>query len=377
MTKRNRNRVCPGSAAGALLACLAATASAQSTVQIYGVADTGVEYLNRVQDAQGRSSSSTRMPTVTAGQMPSRLGFRGTEDLGQGLKAVYVIESGLTLKDGSNMQSGRGWGRQAYVGLSGSWGALTLGRQYTMGLYAMIGSDLMGPAVYGLGSLNPYIPNQRIDSAVVYRGTFGAWQVGGLYSNGRDGHAPSNCGNASGATSGCEAYSAMLKYDNRQWGVTLAHDRLKGTEGAAFFGQPAGVTVGDGSRDDHTYLTGFAMLGKSRLGAGVVRRELKAVNETYRSKQYWLAVSHPLTQALVLDATVTWLDANRADADAQLFSVRGSYNFSKRTAVYALAGLVRNDALVGYSVSGGTAAPASPGLGRNQTGFMVGIRHSF
>lgn len=348
------------------------TTFAQNNVQVYGVVDSGVEYLSRM----AGGGSLTRMPTVTAGIMPSRLGLRGNEDLGGGLKAVFVLEMGFALDDGSLMQSGRGFGRQSYVGLQGNWGTLTLGRQYAMGLYALIGSDLMGPSVYGLGSLNAYIPNQRLDNAVVYRGKFGNWDVGALYSAGRDSKAPSNCAGED-SSSACNAYSAMVKYDNTHWGVALAHDRLKGGTGSAFFGQPAGLTIGDGSRDDHTYLTGYIMLDKTRLGAGVIHRELKAVGETYRSNQYYIAASHPLNNSVVLDATYTYLDSNRMQANAQLLSARVNYLLSKRTKAYALVGHVRNDTAVGYSVSGGTATPASPGLGQNQTGLMLGISHTF
>ncbi|MFC4621135.1 porin [Comamonas nitrativorans] len=361
-----------GMAVAGMALLAAGAASAQSNVQVYGMVDAGVEYLSRV----GGSGSLMRMPTVTSGIMPSRVGFRGTEDLGRGLKAVFVLEMGLALDSGELMQSGRGFGRQAYVGLSGDWGALTLGRQYAMGLYAMMGSDLMGPAVFGLGSLNAYIPNQRLDNAVAYRGKFGHWEVGALYSAGRDSLRPSNCAGENGS-SDCDAYSAMVKYATPAWGATLAHDRLKGGAGSAFFGQPAGLAIGKGSRDDHTYLTGYYLLDKTRLGAGVIHRSLKAVGETYRSNQYYLAASHPVTDRVVLDATYTYLDANRKKANAQLLSVRGNYLFSKRTKAYALIGTVHNDANVGYSVSGGTAAPASPGLGKGQTGVMVGLFHAF
>lgn len=359
-------------AAAAVPLLAAGAACAQSNVQLYGFVDAGVEYLNKV-DGKG---SLTRMPTVTGGFMPSRLGFRGSEDLGNGLKAVFVMEMGFGVDTGSLQQSGRGFGRQSYVGLAGNWGTLTLGRQYTMGLNALIGSDLMGPAVFGLGSLDAFLPNQRVDNAIAYRVKFGDVEVGAVYSAGRDGLPPSNCAGEDGGSK-CNAYSAMAKYDNKRWGVTLAHDQLKGAKGSAFFGQPSGLTIADGSRDDRTYLTGYAMLGQTRLGAGVIHHQLHAANEKYRSDQYYVAVSHPVTQAVVLDATYTYLNANRDKANAQLLSARASYHFSKRTKAYALVGHVRNGDAVGYSVSGGTAAAASPGLGKNQTGLMVGLAHSF
>lgn len=369
---KNNTWMCRSAAIGLMASLGAIAAHAQSNVQIYGILDSGVEHLS------GGGTSVTRMPTVTGGFMASRLGFRGTEDLGGGLKANFVMEMGLGADTGALQQSGRGFGRQSYVGLSGDWGSLTLGRQYTMGLYAMIGSDLMGPAVFGLGSLDAHLPNTRLDNAIIYRGKFGNFDVGAGYSTGRDSMAPSNCGGEDG-TSSCDAYTAMIKYDNKQWGVALAYDRMKGKAGSSYFGLPsvAGPITSAG-HDDHVYLTGFAMLGQTRLGAGMIHRELTgAANGTYKSDQYYVAVSHPVTPNVVVDATYTYLNAKQKDADAQLLAVRGSYLLSKRTKVYALVGHARNQSGVGYSVSGGTAAPVSPGLGNNQTGVMVGVTHTF
>ena len=104
MTSISRKAVRKRGMAVASMALLAAgAASAQSNVQVYGMVDAGVEYLNRV----GGSGSLMRMPTVTSGIMPSRLGFRGTEDLGNGLKAQFVLEMGMALDTGALQQSGR------------------------------------------------------------------------------------------------------------------------------------------------------------------------------------------------------------------------------------------------------------------------------
>ncbi|KAF1023812.1 MAG: hypothetical protein GAK30_00178 [Paracidovorax wautersii] len=127
--------------------------------------------------------------------------------------------------------------------------------------------------------------------------------------------APSNCGSSGGA---CDAYSAAVKYDTGAWGVTLAHDRLRADDGSAFFGQPAGLAVARGSRDDHSYLTGYRNFGAVRLGAGVIRRALKTELETYKSRQYFVSASLPLSAQWVLDLLYTYLDANRKQANAQL-----------------------------------------------------------
>jgi predicted porin len=97
--------VCIGVAAGA----------ASAHVTVYGILDTGVERLNHV-----NGGSLTRVPTLTGGQFPSRWGLRGAEGLGDGLSAVFALESGLAMDTGSSLQNGRLFGRQAFVGLSGN-----------------------------------------------------------------------------------------------------------------------------------------------------------------------------------------------------------------------------------------------------------------
>ncbi|MGE8449215.1 MAG: porin, partial [Pseudomonadales bacterium] len=114
-----------------LIAAAIATACsythAQSSVTLYGVADAGVEFLNHVPNAAGQANSLVRMTSGnTAG---SRWGLRGVEDLGNGLKGVFVLEGGMALDSGMAVQGGRLFGRKAYVGIDSSrFGQITLGR---------------------------------------------------------------------------------------------------------------------------------------------------------------------------------------------------------------------------------------------------------
>ena len=163
--------------AGLTMALASSTVCAQSNVQIYGLMDVGVEHLSRVQNGEAK----TRMPTVTGGQMASRLGFRGSEDLGHGMRVQFVLEAGFAPSKGEQMQGGRAFGRQSYLALNhADWGTVSMGRQYMMSLYAMMGSDLMGPSVFGLGSLDAYLPNQSADNALAWRYTEGNWVVAAL-----------------------------------------------------------------------------------------------------------------------------------------------------------------------------------------------------
>jgi len=117
------------------------------------------------------------MPNLSA-SVPSRWGLRGTEDLGGGLKSQFVLESGFAPDTGVANFGNRLFGRQAWVGLSGNWGQVAFGRQYTMMFWATLDSDILGPNTFGSGALDPTIPNSRADNAISYKGKFGGLTVG-------------------------------------------------------------------------------------------------------------------------------------------------------------------------------------------------------
>ncbi|MFD2273333.1 porin [Undibacterium arcticum] len=129
---------------------------------MYGLADLGLD-----RQSGGTAGSVTK---VSSGiQNGSRLGFKGTEDLGGGVSALFVLEMGIAMDTGNSNQSGRPFGRQAYTGLKGDFGAVTLGRQYT----AIDGALCGGTDPFGCGL---------------------AGTAGNLFS---DGGTPTNDGNGS------------------------------------------------------------------------------------------------------------------------------------------------------------------------------------
>ena len=156
-----------------LLATAAVGSYAQS-VTLFGLVDVALE---RVSNIGPGGASLMRVPSLT-GALPSRWGMRGTEDLGGGLRAVFTLEQGFAPDEGTPNQGGRAFGRQSFVGLAGDWGSFTVGRQYSMLFWSILDADVMGPALYGSGSLDSYIPNARADNALAYRGTFGGLTLG-------------------------------------------------------------------------------------------------------------------------------------------------------------------------------------------------------
>lgn len=356
----------------AVLGAAAGAAQAQG-VTIYGLIDASVEHLTHVGAA---GSSVTRMPGLT-GSLPSRLGFRGSEDLGGGLKAVFTLEQGIGVDSGTLNQGGRSFGRQAFVGLQGPWGSVTLGRQYSMLYWSQLDADILGPGAYGSGSLDSYLPNARVDNAIAYRGSFSGFTVGATFSPGRDavnaGPSPSgtNCaGENADDRQACRQWSALAKYDAATWGVALAVDEIRGGTGAF-----AGLVRSD-LKDRRATVAGWARFDALKLGAGLIDRRNDASTTTPRSRLWYVGASYAVTPAIALDAEAFKLDYQHSANQATLLALRATYSLSKRTALYATAGHIANDGTLALGVSN-AAAGNGPAAGESQTGVSLGMRHAF
>ncbi len=354
----------------AALTLLASADILAQSVTVYGLIDTSVEYVTH---ANAAGDSVVRMPSLT-GSMPSRLGFRGTEDIGGGLETFFVLESGLLIDSGGSNQGNRIFGRASYVGLKGSWGSLTLGRQPNMSFYAYLKSDIMGPNLYSLSSVDSYIPNARSDNAIGYFGKFGEISAGATYSFGRDasaagGPAGTNCpGEVAGNAKACRQITAMLAYDalSGAYGAATAYDILYGNVGAA-----AGLNSSN-YHDERFTVNGYAMLGKAKLGVGLIRRQTEAL-QTTKSNLYFAGVSYVFSAPWVWDTQFVRLNIEHSPNGATLLASRLTYFLSKRTSVYSMLGYIRNRGASALPLdAGGTTAP-----GMSQTGIAAGIRHTF
>lgn len=351
-------------AAGAALCC----ASGMAQVVTYGILDSGLEYVSNTNAA---GDSVWKIPSATS-SVPSRLGFKGSEDLGNGLQAVFVLESGLVPDTGAMGQGGRLFGRQSYVGLKGAWGALTLGRQVNMTFIAGLKADIMGPNVFGNGSIDAYLPNARSDNAIGYLGSFRGVTVGATYSLGRDssnagGPAATGCAGESAASrKACRQATALLAYDSAQFGAALAYDTMNGGAGAA------APLNNPGYQDVRTNVNGYAMLGKAKLGMGLQHRRTSAMTKQ-SSDLYFVGASLPVAELWTADAQLSRYILRDSGKAATLSVARLTYFLSKRTALHASYGYMHNSALAAVSLDPG----GSVGTGMNQTGLMAGIRHAF
>lgn len=171
-------------AAALVLGTLAGAAQAQSSVTLYGLVDAGFLYNNNV-----KGGAQYALSTATS----SRWGLLGSEDLGGGLKAIFDLENGFTVGNGTLAQGGLLFGRKAFVGIASStWGTVTAGRQYSASNDATSafasGADWAASGL-GYGTRAADVDNvdtsNRIQNSVKYTSpTFDGLTIGGLYSFG-------------------------------------------------------------------------------------------------------------------------------------------------------------------------------------------------
>ncbi|MHA6845253.1 porin [Ralstonia syzygii] len=381
--------------AAAVAALAAGGAYAQSSVTLYGVADVGVEWANKVAGADGQGHS--RIAMQSGNLSGSRWGLRGVEDLGGGLKGIFNLESGFSLDTGTSGQSGRLFGRNAYVGLQGQWGQLTLGRQQNL-LYdfGLLYDPMAIASRYSLTSQDAYLAG-RADNAVKYIGTFGGLSVSALYAFNRDGQE------VAGVNKLGREWSLGANYAAGPFGVGVVYDQSNGTtSSSALATQNAAADM----KEQRATIAGTYAFGPAKLFAGY--RWYHANYPTVanigagnlRSNLYWVGAGYQVTPALSLTGAAYYQQFKNAIAvnsagtaistgNPWLFVVSADYALSKRTDAYFNVAYAKNSSGSGLGVAGLNAFATSTTLGsgsdtfsnvngtNNQIGAVVGIRHKF
>ncbi len=134
-----------------------------TTVTLYGLIDSGVQYVNH-----GPDGGDTNLDVASGNLTGSRWGMRGTEDLGGGASAIFALESGFDNANGQSLQGNRLFGRQAYIGLSDkAWGALALGRQNTLVIDWVNNFNPFDNSNFGGKIIDPAF-SDRMDNAAKY-----------------------------------------------------------------------------------------------------------------------------------------------------------------------------------------------------------------
>ena len=173
--------------AAALLTGFAGAASAQNSVTLYGVLDIGLQYVSVKNpsdfnfDLYPAGTTSSRLGMASGQQSGSRWGLRGVEDLGNGLRASFVYEAGVTATTGSF----NGFSRVSTLGLSSAaWGSVNLGRDLAPGAKLVSGIDPFG-AAFGTSQLDQSIGTNsiRYSNMIAYTTpSFSGFTAGVAYS---------------------------------------------------------------------------------------------------------------------------------------------------------------------------------------------------
>jgi predicted porin len=346
----------------AVLAALAVggAAHAQSNVQVYGLIDAGVEHLNH---ANANQDSVTKV--ISGGKNTSRWGFRGTEDLGGGLKAVFGLEGGIQADTG--VADNPMFKRQAFVGLDGKLGRIIIGRSFTTTYDFVLAFDPLGyaPNYSWATSTNASGPSKygmttAFDNLVKYSGATGDFKYG----------ATIGLGEQAGNAADSRKYSVATSWTHAAFGLMGAYEQINGNTVAA-----------TGNRDETTaYHVGADYnAGDWRLTAGMRGYKLvagRAATADVRADTYWGGVTYSIKPAVTVTGAIYRVNvknvASGQDADPTMYVLRGLYALSKRTDLYAVAGYAK--AKNGKTVS---LSRDDPGFGSTQTGITAGVQHRF
>ncbi|CAB3761259.1 porin [Paraburkholderia solisilvae] len=371
--------------AAACAAGYACTAHAQAAVTLYGLIDAGIFYTNNV---KGHSAWQEASGDVTG----SHLGLSGSEDLGGGTKAIFRLENGFSVTNGTLRQGGRLFGYQAYTGLSDTrLGSVTLGRQYdsVVDYVAPLSFTGMHPGGNNLAA-HPYDNDNlnnsfRVNNSIKYASVnYAGLQFGALYGFSNDTGFDNN-----------RLYSFGASYDAGP--LTVAAGYFQANDGGG--NTNGALTLTDATfvaTSQRTYGAGAAYaFGPARVGVVWTRTQLGGLDtingpnslglvqngQGASFSNYEVNASYLVTPTLSLSGEYTFTDGALSTASGahrpkwHEVSLQADYLFSKRTDVY-LQGSYQHIDSDGSGLTADIAAQ-SPSSNDQQLVVAVGLRHRF
>jgi predicted porin len=352
----------------ALGSLLAGSAYAQTSVTLYGIVDQSIRYTTNA------NAANNSLVELTNGAITnSRWGMKGSEALGNNLKAIFQLEGGFDPDTGRANQNNSLFGRQAYVGLAGDFGTVKLGRQYTEGFNLFGDFDPLTIGNYNQNAWPYFLTQLRNNNVVSYDGKFGGLNVGASYGFGETpGSVRTNqyWGTRASYAYGPFAIGGVYQEirvgaDNKQqmWGVAGRY-----TVG------PAKLFLGYIGGKDQTGVIDNAYMNPAPTATGnpVPVGGNHAANPRKDMIGY-VGATYQLTPALALTGAFYYDDIDNKDGiagnDGKRYTgvLLAEYALSKRTQVYGT---------VDYNKVKDGAVTELPGKS-NQVGAAVGIRHIF
>ena len=335
----------------AVLTAASGAASAQSSVTLYGKVDLGIVY-----DDGAAAGKSVRLASgVTGG---SRIGFKGVEDLGGGYKASFQLETGYCADSAAGVSSGGAtvpnfctgsnqfMGRQAHGDLTGAFGALSAGRQYSLGFNNLSTIDPFGTGF--AGQVNNIVDPSgiRLNNSVTY--------------------STPNIGGVTGSVELALGEQTGNWQANRETGAGLTYASGPAYAGFTFYDVSAANGIGAARKN---YLLG------GTYDFGVVKIHALVQKSTGDASLDVLdmmgGVTIPVAGGQVLASYIHHNDRTSADRDAQQLGVGYLYPLSKRTSIYTAFARINNEHGAAFTVGNATAT------GTGDKAFNLGVVHNF
>lgn len=366
------------------------SSAAMADVSFYGQANVSYDVINNDtnRNSQGVASNG------------SRFGFKGSEDLGGGLSAIYQVESHIAIGAGpafgintpglNGVDSYAGTGlavRDTFVGLkSDSAGTVRLGRFDTPYKLATRGMDLFINTIADNRSLMGIGHDVRVSNSVGFNSlNYSGFSVAASYFGDQGGTAPSALSGTSPYATPLntnEGYSVAGTYNAGPYYATAAYQSVSNmlaTPAATFAGtdySSKAWKIGGGYVVDAFALNGVFEKINNNIGSG-------------SSRAWYLSGKYNVTSADALKLAYTNVNndvADNANSGAKQYSVGYDHKMSNRTTLYALYTQLKNDASAGYvlgwnsgstSVSGNAPWFSGTTDGQNVSAFSVGVKHAF
>ena len=366
---------------GALLAGFTGSALAETSVTLYGLLDTGLIYqrakVGRTDDARGANGGDyqSRFGLQSGQQSGSRWGMRGVEDLGNGMSANFVLESGFSVNSGRHEQDSRLFGRRATVGLNSAAGSLDFGRQTNVASRYFETIDPFALDFYqaNMGTTFGAANTVRYDNSVVYETPiYAGFQFAAGYSFAFDESDDQVVGfrtkeNNRAATTG-------VRYTDGPLQVALTYDQQfrkpnqpqpkQAIVGAAYDFEVAKISAAYGwGRDGALSGAGLPLAD----GREDNRNGLGGTNGDFtwnglKVNSYMVGVSAPIGATTALFGSWQRAKPNEGLTPTNVYSVGSTYELSKRTNLYAYGSYAQNYAFID---------------GNRATTVGLGVRHQF
>lgn len=337
--------------AAALITSLPLFAHAQTNVTVYGIMDAAVAVEDTDVPGEGR-----RTVINSGNQSSSRIGFRGTEDLGNGLKAMFNIEAGVAIDTGAADSSL--FGRRSVVGLQGNFGQLTLGREYSPIASVAAATDVFGQGFYG-SNLSAFTSNRltrRLSNSINFKSApMSGFSVLAAYSAGERTVDPSG-----------DLMGVALEYANGPFYAGAGYHQLE--------------RVAQEDDKEMAFGAGYKF-GDFDLKGNYLRADQAGANNKFEQINVGAAYAMGPNKFFVN------LQRNEIENGARgnAWAIAYTYAFSKRTNLYTTYGSMRNNdrGTFGLTSSSTSVTPTTTGAtpvaiaGADPTVFTVGVRHSF